>query len=106
MDTNSELEELKRQKREIERRIKELTNVYEVDGAKMFVKKFPTHNEVVVTLETIDGARNKRSANKEIIQANTKEDAIRYLELTINTLVNLYKEIKGKNNSEDLKFGD
>lgn len=83
--------------KEIDNQIKERSNSkYEVDGARMFLKKYKTDRSDVwvVTLEEIDGALNKSSAYKQIISAKSKDDAIEYIEAQIATLQALLNKIR------------
>lgn len=94
---NSELEQLIAQRKEIDKRIKELANPkYEVDGARMLLKKYKTGrpDEWVVTLEEIDGARGKSSAYKQIISAKSCNDAIEYIETQIAILQALLDKVR------------
>lgn len=83
--------------KEIDNQIKERSNSkYEVDGARMLLKKYKTDRSGVwvVTLEEIDGAFNKSSAYKQIISAKSKDDAIEYIEAQIATLQALLNTVK------------
>lgn len=95
---NSELEQLIAQRKEIDRRIKELSNPkYEVDGARMLFKKYKTNrsDEWVVTLEEINGVNAKSSAYKQIISAKSCNDAIEYIETQIAILQALLDKVRG-----------
>jgi prefoldin subunit 5 len=97
MDNTSKLEQLIAQRKEIDRRINELANPkYEVDGARMLLKKYKTDksDEWVVTLEEIDGAQGKSSAYKQIISAKSCNDAIEYIESQIATLQALLDKVR------------
>lgn len=92
----TELEKLKAQRKELDKRIKALENPkYEVDGARCYFQKYrgPRPDEWVVRLEEIDNTTNK-SAYKQIVSAKTKAEAINYLELQIVSLQNLVELLK------------
>lgn len=94
---NSELEQLIAQRKEIDRRIKELANPkYEVDGARMMFKKYKNGrtDEWTVSLEEIDGAHAKSSAYKQIISAKSCNDAIEYIETQIAILQALLDKVR------------
>ena len=89
----TELEQLKAQRKEIDKRIKELTHPkYEVDGAKMYLKTYPTSrpDAWLITLEEVNDTSDKPWAYKQIVSAKTKDDAIAYLGKAIDTLTELY----------------
>lgn len=93
----TELERLIAQKKEIERKIKELSSPkYEVDGARLFVRGYSgrTTKDWVVTLEEINSTKPERNGyNKQIAVADSKRDALEYIQLHIATLVNLFNEV-------------
>lgn len=94
----TELEQLKAQKREIEKKIQALTHPkYEVDGAKMYLKTYSTSRPDVwlITLEEIDDTSEKTWAYKQIVTAKTKGEALEYLRQQINILTTLYSKVKG-----------
>ena len=95
----TELEQLKAQKREIEKRIQALTHPkYEVDGAKMYLKTYSTSRPDVwiISLEEIDDTLEKTWAYKQIVSAYTKEEAIRYLQTQIRILTELLDTVTGE----------
>lgn len=97
MDNTSKLEQLKAQRRELDRQIKELSHPkYEVDGAKLVFKTYKTcrEDEWVVTLEEINATTHKTSSYKQIISAKSKDDAIEYIETQIATLQTLLDKVK------------
>ena len=94
---NSELDKLIAQRKELDRRIRELSNPkYEVDGARMLFKKYKTGrtDEWVVALEEIDGVHVKASSYKQIISAKSRDDAIEYIETQIAILQALLDKVK------------
>lgn len=98
----TELEQLKLQRKELDKRIRELEHPsYQVDGAKLFFKTYNTNikksNEWVVTLEEIDETTPGHTwAYKKIISAKCKENAIIYIENQIKILSELLKVISGQ----------
>lgn len=101
----TELEKLIEQRKELDKRIRDLQYPkYEVDGARMFVKltsrsiAFGNTYSWIVTLENIGG---KTTAYKEMIRANTKEEAIEELEILIDVLANLYQEVTKKEKEDE-----
>ena len=98
----TELEQLKLQRKELDKRIRELEHPsYQVDGAKLFLKtnntNFKKSNEWVVTLEEIDDTHPGRTwAYKKIISAKCKEDAVIFIESQINVLSELLKAVSGQ----------
>jgi prefoldin subunit 5 len=97
MDNTSKLEQLKAQRRELDRQIKELSHPkYEVDGARLVFKTYKTCrlDEWVVSLEEIVGVHKKSSAYKQIISAESKDDAIEYIETQIAILQALLDKVK------------
>lgn len=94
---NSELDQLIAQRKELDKRIRELSNPkYEVDGARMLLKKYKTGrtDEWVVALEEIDGVHVKASAYKQIISAKSRDDAIEYVETQIAILQALLDRVR------------
>ena len=84
----TELEQLMAQRREIDKRIKELRcPKIEVDGACLKRKSYQGKplDTWVVTAEEIGG----NGYSKELIIADTKEDVLECLELLIQTLCDL-----------------
>lgn len=98
----TELEQLKLQRKELDKRIRELEHPsYQVDGAKLFFKTYNTNikksNEWVVTLEEIDETTPGRTwAYKKIISAKCKENAVIYIENQIKILSELLKAVYGQ----------
>lgn len=94
----TELEQLKAQRREIDKRIRELTNPrYDTDDASMYLKHYPAKDDAwLVVLEEIDGAEGKSSARKQIISAKTKGEAVELLQYQICALLELYNKVTGK----------
>ena len=92
----TELEELKAQRKELDKKIRELEHPkYEVDGAKCYLQKYTGSrpDEWVVRLEELNNTTYK-SPYKQIISAKTKPEAINYLELQIVSLQNLVELLK------------
>ena len=84
----TELEQLKAQRREIDRKIKELTcPTINVDGACLRRKTYRGKpvDTWVVTVEEIGGT----TYSKEIVCSDTKEEALRSLDIIIDTLIKL-----------------
>lgn len=94
----TELEQLKAQRRELDRRIRELTNPrYDTDDASMYLRHYPAKDDAwLIVLEEIDGAEGKHSARKQIVSAKTKGEAIELLQYQICALVELYNKATGK----------
>ena len=94
----TELEELKLQKRKLEQRIRELEHPsYRVDGASMYLKKYPARADAwLVRLQEINNMDTRTWQEKQIVASPTKEDAIEALEVLIATLVNLYERVTGR----------
>ena len=94
---SSELEELIAQKKEIEKRIKELTNPrYVVDGAKLYRKTNSggANPRWIVSVDKIDGwAHNSSGRNTEVAIAPDKEEAMKYIQYLTASLVTLYNEV-------------
>jgi hypothetical protein len=92
--TKSELEQLKEQRKAIDRRIKELTcPKIEVDGACLKRKTYRGKpvDSWVVTVEEIGGT----GFSKEIVLQRTREDALDALNMIILTLTKL-KDVVAK----------
>ena len=93
----SELEELIAQKKELEKRIKELTNPrYEVDGAKLYRKTNSggINPRWIVSVDKIDGwAHTSNGRNTEVAIAPDKEEALKYIQYILASLVTLYNEV-------------
>lgn len=91
---DAELEKLIEQRKELDRKIKELQSpVYKVDGAEMRMRY---GDSWVVTLQEINDShitRDRTWKYKQILIADTKEDAIKHLETLINTLTALREKI-------------
>lgn len=95
---NSELDQLIAQRKELDKRIKELSHPkYNVDGAKLVLKTYKTcrEDEWVVTLEEINDTTHKTSSYKQIISAKSRDDAIEYIETQIAILQALLDEVRG-----------
>lgn len=91
----TELEQLKAQRKELDKRIRELEHPkYEVDGARLFLRTYTgcRDDEWVVKLETIDTVKHT-SAYKQIISAKSKSEAIEYIENQIKTLQELVDRV-------------
>lgn len=87
-DTRSELEQLREQKKAIDKRIRELTcPKIEVDGACLKRKTYRGKpvDSWVVTVEEIGGT----GFSKEIVLQRTREDALDALNMIILTLTKL-----------------
>ena len=98
---NSELDQLRK---ELDKRIKELSNPkYEVDGARMVFKKYKNRrtDEWVVALEEIDDVHVKASSYKQIISAKSRDDAIEYVETQIAILQALLDKVKESTNENN-----
>lgn len=90
----TELEKLLEQRKEIDKKIKELQSPrYEVDGARMF-KKYG--DSWVVTVQEIDTGSlvNKTWAYKQVVRAKTKEEAVEHLGLIVDALTHLYSKVR------------
>lgn len=92
----TELEQLKAQRRELDKRIKELTNPrYDTDDASMYLKHYPARDDAwLIVLEEIDGTREscmcgKTPARKQLVAAHTKGEALECLNYQINALIEL-----------------
>lgn len=100
---DDELKSLLKQKRQIERRIKELKNVTpSVAGARLHFERYPKWNEWKVIIEEIhitsDAQKNvvipaSQPRNKAIVTAPTKEEALNGLKDMIERLSSLYQKL-------------
>lgn len=89
---STELEQLKAQRRELDKKIRELEHPkYSVDGARLFLQTYTggRPDEWVVTLEEINDTTDKPWAYKRIISAGSKAEAIEYIETQIKVLQEL-----------------
>lgn len=98
----TELEELKRQKKEIEKRIKELTcQQYAVDGAKMANitrRGVPTEGWEVRLQELLFADKSfidNTPQYKRVVYARSKEDCIAGIRGLIDSLNDLHREVTG-----------
>ena len=96
---NSELENLKNQKRELERRIKELENNTVIYGcAKLDMEHYPTqlpdrhYIAIMVDESYLGGNRNRW---RTVANGKTRDDAINQIPTIINDLQSLYNQVKG-----------
>ena len=95
----TKLEKLKAQRKEIDKKIRELEHPkYVVDGAKCYLQKYAGSrpDEWLVRLEEIDDTMAKNSAYKQIVSAKSLNDAIAFIETQIAILQNLLQNIRGE----------
>lgn len=93
----TELEQLKAQRKELDKKIRELEHPkYAVDGAKCYLQKYTggRSDEWLVRLEEINDTTDKDSAYKQIASAKSLNDAIEFIEAQIGTLQNLLHKIR------------
>lgn len=98
----TELEKLKQQKREIEKRIKELTCPAYTDDAglvHLFANQRrgePTGNWTVTIRDSTPPEWERRPQNKVIIETTSKEDALECIASLIYSLTDVYHIAKGE----------
>lgn len=98
----TELEKLKQQKREIEKRIKELTCPTYTDDAGIVRlsanqrKGEPTGNWTVTIKDSTPPEWDRRPQNKVIIETTSKEDALEEIGNLIYSLTTVYHTAKGE----------
>ena len=108
----TELEQLKEQRKEINKRIRELEHPkFEVDGAKLYWQHYsgPKDDEWSIVLRCVDpNSSNPELCNRKvtIAHATSKEQAISCLSTQIATLQNLYKVVTGEEYEEKSKEAD
>lgn len=94
----TELEQLKAQRKELDKKIRELEHPkYVVDGAKCYLQKYTGSrpDEWLVRLEEVNDTTDNASAYKQIVSAKSLNDAIEFIEVQIGTLQNLLHKIRG-----------
>jgi len=102
-----ELTKLIAQRKELDRRIKELQNPeYSVNGAKLYLKKYNTQrpDEWIVAIQEIDTTDTRPWTYRKIITAKTKEETMELLKSQIAALNALYLSVQ-KNTSDIDGFG-
>lgn len=94
---NSELQELMKQKREIEKRIKVLKNASTIYGsAKLDIYHYPTSrpDEWFIAIKVPGVCEGDQSRYRSIILGHSKEEVLEKIPEIINDLQGLYDTVK------------
>lgn len=97
----SELQELMKQKREIEERIKQIKNATVVCGfAKVDIDHYPTSrpDEWYIAIKVPGVCEGDQTRYRSIIRGHSKEECIEKIPTIINDLQGLYNTFKEKSN--------